>query len=150
MAMAFDRPGFDKEVGLLLQLARKRREITQAELAKQIGLPRASYANLESGRQRIPVDILWRAAVVLNVSISSLVPEPMNRRSARDVIFPAVENLSREQVVAATISTPVTATTLMYGTSTSSIPMVLYDSALPEWPNATATAPVHLLDKEDG
>jgi transcriptional regulator with XRE-family HTH domain len=148
--MAFDRPGFDKEVGLLLQLARKRREITQAELAKQIGLPRASYANLESGRQRIPVDILWRAAVVLNVSISSLVPEPMNRRSARDVIFPAMEDLSREPVMAATISTPVTTTTLMYGTSTASIPAVLYDSALQEWSNATAMAPVHVLDKEDG
>jgi len=92
--MAFDRPGFDREVGLRLQLARKRREITQAELAKKIGLPRASYANLESGRQRIPVDILWRAAVILDVPISSLVPEPLNRRSPRDsVLLPTSRDL---------------------------------------------------------
>ena len=147
--MSFDRPGFDKEVGLLLQLARKRREITQAELAEKIGLPRASYANLESGRQRIPVDVLWRAAVVLNVSISTLVPEPMNRRSARDALFPTVESHAREPVMAATISTPVTATTLVYGTSTTSIPMMSYDQMLQQWSN-TAAIPAHLLDKEEG
>src|SRR5258708_12260162 len=105
--MAFDRPGFDKEVGLLLQLARKRREVTQAELAKKIGLPRASYANIESGRQRIPVDVLWRAAVVLNVSISSLVPEPANRSPLRHSIFPAADNLfSKSRAV---LSTPASA-----------------------------------------
>jgi transcriptional regulator with XRE-family HTH domain len=57
--MSFDREGFDKEI------------------AVQIGIQRASYANIEGGRQRVPVDILWRAAVVLGVSISALVPEPL-------------------------------------------------------------------------
>lgn len=91
--MAFDRSGFDREVGLLLQLARKRREVTQAQLAKEIGIPRASYANFESGRQRIPVDILWRAAVVLNVPISSLVPEPVNRPSSKPPVFQLPEDI---------------------------------------------------------
>jgi transcriptional regulator with XRE-family HTH domain len=75
--MSFDREGFDKEVGLLLQGVRKRREMTQEEIAAQIGIQRASYANIEGGRQRVPVDILWRAAIVLGVSISALVPEAL-------------------------------------------------------------------------
>jgi transcriptional regulator with XRE-family HTH domain len=76
--MSFDRDGFDKEVGLLLQVARKRRGMTQEELAFEIGVQRASYANVEAGRQRVPLDIVWRAAVVLGVSISSLVPEAIS------------------------------------------------------------------------
>src|SRR5665213_729452 len=78
--MQFDRPGFDRDVGLRLQRARKERAITQEELARRIGLPRPSYANIESGRQRVPLDVVWRAAVVLEVSITVLVPEPLARR----------------------------------------------------------------------
>jgi len=81
--MSFDRDGFDKEVGLLLQAARKRREMTQEELAAEIGVQRASYANIEAGRQRIPLDIVWRAAVVLGMPIASLVPEPIAPASHR-------------------------------------------------------------------
>jgi transcriptional regulator with XRE-family HTH domain len=75
--MAFDRAGFERAVGTLLQAARSKKGMTQEEVAENIGMPRASYANLEAGRQRIPVDIVWRAAVVLGVSIVSLLPEPI-------------------------------------------------------------------------
>jgi transcriptional regulator with XRE-family HTH domain len=78
--MEFDRAGFDRDVGLRLQRTRKERGITQEELAKRLGLPRPSYANIESGRQRVPLDVVWRAAVVLDVSIAALVPEPLSRR----------------------------------------------------------------------
>jgi transcriptional regulator with XRE-family HTH domain len=75
--MAFDRAGFERGVGTLLQAARVKKGMTQEEIAESIGVPRASYANLEAGRQRIPVDIIWRAAVVLGVSVVSLLPEPI-------------------------------------------------------------------------
>lgn len=78
--MEFDRAGFDRDVGVRLQRARKERGITQEELAKRLGLPRPSYANIESGRQRVPLDVVWRAAVVLGVPITALVPEPLSRR----------------------------------------------------------------------
>jgi transcriptional regulator with XRE-family HTH domain len=87
--MDFDRAGFDQEVGLRLQRARKERGITQEELAKRIGLPRPSYANIESGRQRISLDVVWRAAIVLGVSIASMVPEPLMRRA--DPALPAID-----------------------------------------------------------
>lgn len=75
--MEFDRAGFDREVGLRLQRARKQSGITQEELAKRIGLHRPSYANIESGRQRVPLDVVWRAAIVLDLPIAALVPEPL-------------------------------------------------------------------------
>jgi transcriptional regulator with XRE-family HTH domain len=75
--MSFDRDAFAKVTGLLLQTARKRRQLTQGQLAAEIGVNRASYANVEAGRQRVPMDIVWRAAVVLRVQLASLVPEPM-------------------------------------------------------------------------
>jgi transcriptional regulator with XRE-family HTH domain len=87
-AVDFDREGFDREVGLRLQLARKGAGFTQAELARRIGLPRPSYANIESGRQRVPVDVVWRAAVILDVPLSSLVPEPIARREDPSRRFP--------------------------------------------------------------
>src|SRR5471032_457980 len=81
--MEFDRAGFDRDVGVRLQRTRKERGITQEELAKRLGLPRPSYANIESGRQRVPLDVVWRAAVVLGVSIAALVPEPLAHRRDR-------------------------------------------------------------------
>jgi transcriptional regulator with XRE-family HTH domain len=78
--MAFDRSGFERAVGILLQAARQKRSMTQEQLSEAIGVPRASYANLEAGRQRIPVDIIWRVAVVLGVSVISLLPEPSYRK----------------------------------------------------------------------
>jgi transcriptional regulator with XRE-family HTH domain len=92
--MAFDRKGFDREVGFRLQLARKRKEMTQEQLATEIGIGRASYANVEAGRQRIPVDIVWRAAIVLGVSISNLVPEAaLPRSSAASLPAPQAEQV---------------------------------------------------------
>ncbi|MGE0443038.1 MAG: helix-turn-helix transcriptional regulator [Vicinamibacterales bacterium] len=81
--MAFDSKAFSREVGLLLQLARKQRGLTQEDLAIRIGVPRATYANLESGRQRAPLDIVWRAGLVLGVSLLSLVPEATPPTAAR-------------------------------------------------------------------
>jgi transcriptional regulator with XRE-family HTH domain len=78
--MDFDRVGFDRQVGLRVQRARKAAGMTQEEVAKRIGIPRPSYANVESGRQRIPLDVLWRAAIVLQTDISKLVPQPEYRR----------------------------------------------------------------------
>lgn len=75
--MEFDRGAFNREVGLLLQMARKRQKLNQGQLAEQIGVPRATYASIESGRQRVHLDVVWRAAVVLGVSLSSLVPSPV-------------------------------------------------------------------------
>ncbi len=86
--MDFDRAGFDREVGLRLQRSRKDQGITQAELAARIGLQRASYANIESGRQRVPLDVVWRAAIVLGVPLAHLAPEPLPGRTDSAPLLP--------------------------------------------------------------
>ena len=75
--MAFDRDEFYREVGLRIQLARKRKRSTQEDVAVELGIPRATYANVESGRQRVSLDVVWKIAAVLQVPLDSLVPEPI-------------------------------------------------------------------------
>lgn len=75
--MAFDRDAFYREVGLRLQLARKRKGFTQDDIAVALKMPRASYANVESGRQRTALDVIWMIAAHLGVPLDTLVPEPV-------------------------------------------------------------------------
>lgn len=79
--MSFDRRGFYHEIGLRLQLARKRQDLTQQDLAAVLEMPRSSYANIERGRQRAPADVLWRAALILGVEVDDLMPEATRSRS---------------------------------------------------------------------
>lgn len=57
--------------------ARKNRGLTQEELASQLEMPRPSYSNVERGRTRVALDIIWRASVLLGVPLQKLVPEPL-------------------------------------------------------------------------
>ena len=111
--MDFDRAGFEMEVAKRLQLYRKSRGITQDGLAKRIGMTRPSYANIEAGRQRIPLDVVWRAAVVLGVSISALVPEPLNRQSASVTHMPMVSYMAEALPVTAVSSVNLSAHSLI-------------------------------------
>lgn len=75
MAPNFDQAGFYEMCGTLLMLARKRKRLTQAVLADKIGVTRATVANIEAGRIRVSVDVVWRCAIVLRVNILQLIPE---------------------------------------------------------------------------
>jgi len=86
--VSFDQAVFNHEVGLRMQMQRKRRERTQADVADALEIPRATYANLEGGRQRIAVDVLWRVAVFLEVPIEKLLPEPIVSRQETDDVTP--------------------------------------------------------------
>ncbi len=78
--MDFDRLGFYRDVGLRAQYLRKRAGLKQGQVAADLGMPRASYGNVERGRQRVPVDVIWRLAVILNVPIQALLPEPRREK----------------------------------------------------------------------
>jgi transcriptional regulator with XRE-family HTH domain len=66
---------FQRETGRLLRRERQYEGLSQETLAKKIGIGRSVLANIESGRQRIPVDVLWRAGVVLKLDVSAFLPE---------------------------------------------------------------------------
>lgn len=65
---------FYEQVGVLLKSARQSAGLTQEQLADGLGLTRASVANLEAGRQRVPVHTLLAAADVVGVELTTLLP----------------------------------------------------------------------------
>src|SRR5262245_12759291 len=55
---------------------REARGMTQAQMAKLAGMPRATWTNLESGAANPTVAILQRAVTALQVSIEELISTP--------------------------------------------------------------------------
>jgi len=55
---------------------RESRRMTQAQMAKLAGLPRATWANLESGSANPTISVLDRVATAFQVSIEELVAAP--------------------------------------------------------------------------
>lgn len=67
-----------KIYAVLGKLVREHREgqgMSQQALAKRVGLSRASVANIENGRQRIPLHHLYRLAQALGVNAHTLLPD---------------------------------------------------------------------------
>lgn len=62
-------------VGARVRDARQASGLTQEELAGRACMSRASIANLEAGRQDMPISRLWLLAVLLDVSLASLVED---------------------------------------------------------------------------
>jgi len=64
-----------RQLGQKVARLRNERGRTQAEIAAQIGLTRASLANIETGRQKVLMHHVFRLANALNcASILELVP----------------------------------------------------------------------------
>lgn len=65
------------EVGQRVRDARTkaRPKLTQAQLAASLNMTRSSIANLEAGRQRIPLHVLVWIAEILKVRPESLLPD---------------------------------------------------------------------------
>ena len=60
--------------GQLVRRHRDRLNLSQAQIADAVGLTRASVANIETGRQRIPLHQLFRLAGALQVDVDALLP----------------------------------------------------------------------------
>lgn len=61
-------------IGHKIFVFRKRKKMTQDQLAKKINLQRTSIVNIESGTQRITVANLYLISDILNVDIKDLMP----------------------------------------------------------------------------
>lgn len=61
-------------VGKAIARHRKKNKICQQELAEIIGLTQGSVANIEAGRQMIPLPKIYAAATVLGVEVEQLLP----------------------------------------------------------------------------
>ena len=65
---------FYVDVGRRIRDARLAKNVTQAHLAAHASMTRSSIANLEAGRQKIPLHILALIADALSVDPASLLP----------------------------------------------------------------------------
>ena len=65
-----------RELGRRIRQARERNGegLSQDALAKQLGISRASVVNIEAGRQRAPLHLLWQIAQLLGTDLTSLIP----------------------------------------------------------------------------
>jgi transcriptional regulator with XRE-family HTH domain len=69
-----DESNIYEALGALVREHREAQRMSQASLGKRIGLSRASVANIENGRQRIPLHHLYRMAHALGVNAHTLLP----------------------------------------------------------------------------
>lgn len=71
-----DHDALYRAVGERIRRERERQaeRVSQAELAKKLGISRASIVNIEAGRQRAPLFLLWKIALQLDVELASLIP----------------------------------------------------------------------------
>lgn len=62
------------EVGRLIRAHRNKQKLSQEGLARRIGHSRTSVTNIEAGRQRIPLDLLFALGNALHVDARDLLP----------------------------------------------------------------------------
>ena len=67
-------PALYRAVGLRVRECRDALNMTQDTLAGRAGLSRSSIANLERGRQYVPLHVLLAVADALNVELAHLLP----------------------------------------------------------------------------
>ena len=84
------KPGMDEdrlyqEIGGRIAARRKNLGLKQADVAKRMGISRASVANIEVGRQRVLIHQLYRLAEALEIGNPS---ELMPARSRSRVTVP--------------------------------------------------------------
>jgi DNA-binding XRE family transcriptional regulator len=53
---------------------RKRPRVTQEDLARMVKLERTSISNIESGKQRAPLHILYRICAILGADVTHIFP----------------------------------------------------------------------------
>jgi transcriptional regulator with XRE-family HTH domain len=88
------------DLGLRIRRFRKEAGQTQAQLAAQIGISRASLANIEAGRQHVLIHHLYAIAEAVDLeSLTSLLPPlgAAKRNSAASELPIAGEGLTDKQ-----------------------------------------------------
>jgi transcriptional regulator with XRE-family HTH domain len=66
---------FYRHVGGQVRLLREAAALKQDELALRVGISRASVANVEAGKQAVPLHILIAITETLGASVGELIPK---------------------------------------------------------------------------
>lgn len=74
--------------------------MTQAELAKAVGLERTSITNLEKGSQKVPLHVLYAVCLVLGADVADVLP-PLSEVTRREVVASlSLKSISAQQASA--------------------------------------------------
>lgn len=65
----------NKELGNLIRVERTRRELSQDNMAAELGISTGAYSNIERGKTELTVRRLYQIANILKANISSFLPE---------------------------------------------------------------------------
>ncbi len=82
--MAIPDPDDDlyRFVGERIATTRGHLKLSQQKLALAVNLSRVSIVNIESGKQRAPIHVLWRIAAQLKVELTDLIPRQDDLRDS--------------------------------------------------------------------
>jgi transcriptional regulator with XRE-family HTH domain len=61
-------------IGERLRARRDELGMKQGELADAVGVKRSSISNIESGRQKAPLHLLYRLSAILGIDIAAILP----------------------------------------------------------------------------
>lgn len=78
-----------------------RGRLTQAALAKQVGLERTSITNIEKGAQKVPLHVLFRICETLRVPVAEVLPALSEVQAAKQESLDEEVDFVGEQVVKA-------------------------------------------------
>jgi len=112
-----DSSGLYKAVGRNIRTARERSEpkLSQAKLAKRLGISRVSVVNIEAGRQHAPLSLLWQIAEIFETELALLIPRKnelhssvgpvqLNRKTIDQIKLAAVGDKETQQKLTGAIS----------------------------------------------
>lgn len=74
-----------RQVGAAIKQRREHVGMSQTRLAEEVGLLRTSITNIEAGRQKAPLHILYSICIVLNMELCEVLP------SNKEVVKQSVE-----------------------------------------------------------
>ncbi len=88
-----------KDIGSILQRARTSRGLTQADIAPQLGVSRATIAHIETGRRSLKAEDLRRLAAFYGCSPSELLPSATDEQEVDSVaeLFRSHPDLAEDQ-----------------------------------------------------
>ena len=88
-----------KDIGSILQEARTSRGLTQADIAPQLGVSRATIAQIETGRRSLKAEDLSRLAAFYGCSLSELLPPATDAQEVDGLaeLFHAHPDLAEDQ-----------------------------------------------------
>ena len=61
-------------IGSTIKQQRRKAEMTQEQLADAVGVLRTSITNIEAGRQKLPLYLLYEVCIALGVEIATILP----------------------------------------------------------------------------